>query len=172
MSFENKLKNAKPTQFFDTDVVDGWDKWIEQHDKQVKADAIEEFLNEKRIQITVDEAIERMLPGWLEALKAYKKSLISKKDCCKDRIAKLKKVNYIFENGCLSEATHGCDFDGSCEEHERAKIVELIEECEKQVKTDVIDEILDFIGFRNLDDWSQRYINAKDLIDKLNEMKD
>ncbi len=42
MSLKDKLKNAKPTPFFDDDVVDGWDKWVETRDAIVRADAIDE----------------------------------------------------------------------------------------------------------------------------------
>lgn len=56
-----------------------------------------------------------------------------------------KKITNIFENGCLSEDVHKCEFDGVCELHEKVKVLEVVEEYSKQIRADAIEEFQEWL---------------------------
>lgn len=69
MSIKDKIASAKPTPFFDDDVVDGWSEWIKEHDKKI----IKETLNKvwKKAISMHDDYVE------LEELDNYIDEIIS-----------------------------------------------------------------------------------------------
>lgn len=77
-------------------------------------------------------------------------------------------TNILFGNSCLSEDVHKCEFDGTCELHEKVKILEVVEEYSKQIRAEVIEEVKAIMhdiyayNFYCVDDMCNRDITCDD----------